>query len=115
MLSIVIWQLCVDSRSLSASLATPSSTAAKKVGMPSSTVTSAPRRRHTEPISSPITPEPISPSRRGTASSASAPALDKMRCSSNGTPGKARALDPVATMTCLPTKVSSVAPETLIS
>jgi hypothetical protein len=35
--------------------------------------------------------------------------------SSNGTPGSARALDPVATMICLPVSTSSLAPATWIS
>ena len=52
-------------KTFSASLATPSSTAPRKLGSASSTVTSAPRRRHTEPISSPITPEPTTPRRFG--------------------------------------------------
>ncbi len=61
-----IFRPCL-SKAFLASLATCSSTAARKVGMPSSTVTSAPRRRQTLPISRPITPEPITPSFFGTA------------------------------------------------
>jgi hypothetical protein len=53
-------------------------TAARKVGSASSTVTSAPRRRHTEPISRPMTPEPIRPSFFGTAPMRSAPSLLRM-------------------------------------
>ena len=44
----------------------------------------------------------------------SAPSLDRMFSSSNGVPGKARAFEPVATMTCLPINVFGRA-ATLIS
>ncbi len=98
-----------------ASLAICSSTAPRKVGSASSTVTSAPRRRHTEPISSPITPEPTTPRRFGTAAMSSAPSLESTRSSSNGAPGSARAFEPVATMTWRATSVSSAAPETFTS
>ncbi|MNT99597.1 hypothetical protein D3C72_2424830 [compost metagenome] len=83
--------------------------------MPSSTVTSVPRRRQTEPISRPITPAPIKPSFLGVAPRRSAPSFDRILSSSNGTPGSARALEPVATMTCLPVMDSSSLPATLIS
>jgi hypothetical protein len=63
---------------------------AQEGGQASSTVTSAPRRRHTEPISRPITPEPIRPSFLGTAPMRSAPSLLSTFSSSKGTPGKAR-------------------------
>ncbi len=103
------------SKAFLASLAICSSTAPRKVGRASSTVTSAPTRRHTLPISRPITPEPIRPSFFGTAWMASAPSLLSTLSSSKGTPGSARALEPVATMICLPTRVSLVAPVTAIS
>ena len=48
----------------------------------STTVTSAPSRRHTEPSSSPITPAPTTSSCSGTSSSASAPVEETMRFSS---------------------------------
>jgi hypothetical protein len=95
-------------------LAICSSTAPRKVGRPSSTVTLAPRRRHTEPISRPITPAPITPSLAGTASMASAPVFDRMIFSSNGAPGSSRAFEPVATITFLAVIVSVVVPDTLI-
>ena len=95
-----------------ASAATCASTAPRKVGSASSTVTSAPRRRHTEPISSPITPDPTMPSVFGTAPIASAPSLERMFFSSNGAPGSGRAFEPVATMTCFAFSVSPLAPET---
>jgi hypothetical protein len=98
-----------------ASLAIVSSTAPRKVGSASSTVTSEPRRRHTEPISSPMTPEPISPRRLGTDGIRSAPSFDRMFSSSNGAPGSARGFEPVATITCLARMLSSAAPATLIS
>jgi len=44
-----------------ASFATASSAAGRRVGRASSTVVCAPRRRHTLPISSPITPAPTTP------------------------------------------------------
>ena len=62
-----------------------------------------------------MTPEPISASFLGTAPMRSAPSFDRMFFSSKGAPGSARALEPVATTTCLPEMLSSVAPETLSS
>ena len=55
------------------------------------------------------------PSVFGTASIASAPSFDRMVFSSNGAPGSGRAFEPVATMTCLPVRVSGLAPPTAIS
>ena len=102
-------------KTFSASLAICSSTAPRKVGSASSTVTSAPRRRQTEPISRPITPEPTTPRRFGTAAMSSAPSLDRTFSSSKGASGSARAFEPVATMTCLADSVSSAAPATRTS
>ncbi len=45
----------------------------------------------------------------------SAPSFERMLVSSNGAPGSWRALEPVATITCLAVIVSSAAPATLIS
>ncbi|OIQ65535.1 hypothetical protein GALL_529050 [mine drainage metagenome] len=90
---------------LSASFATCASAAARKSGMASSRVTSAPRRRHTLPISSPITPAPITPRVLGTASMASAPSFDSTRCSSNSSPVRLRGTEPVARMICLPVRL----------
>jgi hypothetical protein len=59
---------------------------AQEGGQASSTVTSAPRRRQTEPISRPMTPEPIRPSFLGTAPMRSAPSLDSMFSSSKACP-----------------------------
>ncbi|MDT4888026.1 hypothetical protein FQZ97_1245280 [compost metagenome] len=78
-------------------------------------VTSEPSRRQTEPISSPITPEPISTIFLGTAPRRSAPSLESTTSSSNGVPGKARALEPVATMIWRAVSSSSFAPVTWIS
>ena len=103
-------------KALCASLAICSSTAPRKVGSASSTVTSAPRRRHTEPISRPITPEPITPSVFGTAAMRSAPSLLRMFSSSKGAPGSARAFEPVATMTCFADqRLAGLSPATAIS
>ena len=49
-----------------------------RLGSASSIVTSAPSRRHTEPISRPMTPEPTTPSVLGTPAMRSAPSLDRM-------------------------------------
>ena len=87
----------------------------RKVGSASSTTTSEPSRRHTEPISRPMTPEPMTPIFFGTVGMRSAPSLDSTLSSSKAAPGKARASDPVATITCLAVIVSSAAPATLTS
>ena len=69
-------------------------------------VTSAPSRRQTLPISSPITPAPMTARRLGTSGIASAPVLLRISFSSNSAPGSARGLEPVATITCLAETVS---------
>ena len=102
-------------KSFAASLAICSSTAPRNAGSASRTVTSAPRRRQTEPISRPITPAPMTPRRFGTSPIDSAPSLDRTRFSSNAAPGNARAFEPVATMTWRAISVSSADPPTLIS
>ena len=58
----------------------------------STTVTSAPRRRQTEPSSSPMMPAPITTSVLGTSGSDSAPVESTMRFWSTVTPGSARGL-----------------------
>ena len=106
-----IFSFCF-AKALAASFATCSSAAPRKFGSASSTVTSAPRRRHTEPISRPMTPEPMTPSRFGTCGMRSAPSFDSTSSSSKGAPGSARALEPVAMTTwracstCSPTLIS---------
>ena len=62
----------------------------------STTVTFAPRRRHTEPSSSPITPAPTTSRCSGTLSSASAPVDDTMRFSSISMPLSLATSEPVA-------------------
>ncbi len=62
----------------------------------STTVTWAPRRRHTEPSSSPITPAPTTSSFSGTLSSASAPVDETMRFSSISMPFRRATSEPVA-------------------
>ena len=61
-------------------------------------MTLLPSRDHTEPSSSPIYPPPITASRSGTRSSASAPVEDTIRRSSNAKPGSGMLSEPVATM-----------------
>ena len=98
-----------------ASLAICSSAAPRNVGRPSKMVTSVPSRRHTDPISRPITPAPITPSFFGVSAMRSAPALDRMVSSSNGTPGRARGLEPVAMMTWGANRVCGAGPPTPMS
>ncbi len=62
----------------------------------STTVTSAPRRAQTEPISRPITPAPIRMRRLGTDFSDKAPVLVTMRSSSTSIPGREVGSEPVA-------------------
>ena len=62
----------------------------------STTVTSAPSRRHTEPSSSPITPAPMTSSRLGTFGSDSAPVDDTTVFSSMSMPGSLATSEPVA-------------------
>lgn len=64
--------------------------------MNSTTVTSVPRRRQTEPISRPITPPPTTTSDLGTALSSRAPVEVTMVVSSTGTPGSFAGSEPVA-------------------
>ena len=67
----------------------------------STTVTSAPSRRQTLPISRPMKPPPITTSRFGTAASSSAPVEVTMRRSSTATPGSGMLSLPVAITMCL--------------
>ena len=62
----------------------------------STTVTSEPSRRHTEPSSSPITPAPTTRSFSGTLPSTSAPVDDTMRFSSMSMPLSRATSEPVA-------------------
>jgi hypothetical protein len=71
-------------------------------GSASRMVTSEPRRRHTLPSSRPITPEPITPRRLGTASTSSAPALSRISLLSYFAKGSSIGTEPAAMMTCLP-------------
>ena len=75
-------------KSFSASLLTAASQAPRKDGAISSTVTSAPRRRQTEPSSRPITPAPMTVSFFGTLSKARAPSLSHTSTLSTGTLGR---------------------------
>ncbi|MNC89795.1 hypothetical protein D3C83_57840 [compost metagenome] len=89
-----------------ASFATAASHAPRKAGSASRMVTSAPRRRQTLPSSRPITPAPITPRRLGVAPKASAPSLSHTSSLSTASPGRWRALEPVATITCFACTVS---------
>ena len=100
-------------KSFSASLAMAVSTVPRNAGNASSTVTSAPSRRQTLPISRPITPAPTTPSLRGTSGIASAPSLSSTRTLSKVTPGSARGFEPVAMMTCLAVSSAGFAPATV--
>ena len=62
----------------------------------STTPTSEPSRRHTEPSSSPITPAPTTSRRLGTFGSESAPVDETMFTSSMLTPGSFATSEPVA-------------------
>uniref|UniRef100_A0A8D9ANW7 Uncharacterized protein n=1 Tax=Cacopsylla melanoneura TaxID=428564 RepID=A0A8D9ANW7_9HEMI len=64
--------------------------------MYSTAVTSAPRRPHTEPSSSPITPAPITIIFLGTFFKLRAPVLDTTVSSSTSIPGNGVTSDPVA-------------------
>ena len=72
----------------------------------STTITLEPRRRHTEPSSSPMTPAPMTSIRSGTSSSTSAPVEETMRFSSMSMPGKRATSEPVAMTIALPSMVS---------
>ena len=100
-----IFRPCSLVKYLKASLAICWSAAARKVGAASRMVTSAPRRFHTEPISKPITPEPITPSLAGTSVRFSAPSLSSTFTLSTSTKGSGRGTEPVATITCLASMV----------
>ena len=100
-------RLCSLVKMRHASLATLSSAAARKPGSASRMTTFEPSRRHTLPSSSPITPAPITPSRSGTSVNASAPTLSQTSAWSTGTPGRWRALEPVATMTAFASATSA--------
>ena len=87
---------------LNASLAICWSAAGKKVGAASKICTSAPKRFHTEPISKPITPAPITPNFLGTAVKFNAPSLSNTLTLLMFTNcGKPRGAEPVAITTCL--------------
>mmetsp|Transcript_4544 Transcript_4544/g.18232 ORF Transcript_4544/g.18232 Transcript_4544/m.18232 type:complete len:228 (+) Transcript_4544:430-1113(+) len=77
------------------------------LGRNSTTVTSEPRRLHTEPISRPMYPPPMTTSLLGTSCSSSAPVDDTICSSSMGTPGRLATAEPVARMTFLAFRVSS--------
>ena len=62
----------------------------------STTVTSLPKRRHTEPSSRPITPAPITTRCLGASGRASAPVESRMRWLSIVTPGSGVGSEPVA-------------------
>ncbi len=79
-------------RALETSRSTPGVTRSRY----STTVTLAPRRRHTEPSSSPITPAPITISDLGISGSDRAPVESTMRFWSMVTPGSWEGSEPVA-------------------
>ena len=64
----------------------------------STTVTSAPRRRHTEPSSRPMMPAPMTISFFGTSGRDRAPVESTMRLLSTSTPGRPEGSEPVAMM-----------------
>ena len=99
-------------KSFFASFAIASSATPRNSGSASSTVTLAPSRRHTLPISRPITPAPTTPSVFGTSASASAPSLSSTRTLSIAVPGSGRGFDPVATITCFAASSAGLAPST---
>ena len=84
------------------------SAAAKKLGSASYTTTSAPRRRHTEPSSRPITPAPITPRRLGTAVKSSAPVESTIRSPSVLATGISIGTEPAARITFLAVIVVSL-------
>ena len=77
-------------------LATSASMPGRMRSRNSTTSTSDPSRRHTEPSSSPITPAPTTSMRFGTWGSASAPVDDTMVSSSISMPGNRATSEPVA-------------------
>lgn len=64
-----------------------------------------PRRAYTEPISSPITPPPMTINFLGTFSKANAPVEETNIFSSNGNPGNGVGSEPVAIRTFLALRV----------
>mmetsp|Transcript_4127 Transcript_4127/g.12887 ORF Transcript_4127/g.12887 Transcript_4127/m.12887 type:complete len:224 (+) Transcript_4127:1413-2084(+) len=80
------------------------------LGRNSTTVTSDPSRLHTEPISRPMYPPPMTTMRSGTDWSSSAPVEDTMVCSSMGTPGSSATAEPVARRTFFACSVSEPEP-----
>mmetsp|Transcript_8449 Transcript_8449/g.20031 ORF Transcript_8449/g.20031 Transcript_8449/m.20031 type:complete len:337 (-) Transcript_8449:60-1070(-) len=96
--------------SLCTSLATSRSLGNATWSVNSTTVTSAPRRDHTEPSSRPITPPPTTTSDSGTAPNSSAPVLDTTRCSSNLRNGSSVGALPVAITTLRARTVLSCSP-----
>mmetsp|Transcript_37497 Transcript_37497/g.84556 ORF Transcript_37497/g.84556 Transcript_37497/m.84556 type:complete len:228 (+) Transcript_37497:554-1237(+) len=64
----------------------------------STTVTSDPRRAHTEPNSRPMTPPPMTVSFSGTLSKVRAPVLETICFSSRSMPGRLTTSEPVASM-----------------
>ncbi len=103
-------------KTLAASAATCSSAAPRKTGSASSIVTSAPSRRHTLPISSPITPAPITPRRFGHFGERERTAIGKDQLLVKvGTRQRARQFEPVAMIACFASNVSAALPVTLIS
>ena len=79
-------------------VATSASMPAPTASRYSITVTSAPRRRQTEPSSSPITPAPMTISRFGTDGSDRAPVESTIRPATKSTPGRGVGSEPVAMM-----------------
>ena len=86
-------------RTFRASLAICSSAAGRNLSRASSTVTSAPRRAHTEPSSRPMTPAPITPSFFGTAWNSRAPVESTMMSSVSGAGGISTGREPEAMIT----------------
>mmetsp|Transcript_21850 Transcript_21850/g.70343 ORF Transcript_21850/g.70343 Transcript_21850/m.70343 type:complete len:223 (-) Transcript_21850:467-1135(-) len=90
-------------------LATSPSTPGQMRSRNSTTCTSAPNRRHTEPSSSPMMPPPMTTMRSGTLDSESAPVESTMRPASlsTGTGGNGVTSEPVAMTTFLASRVVS--------
>jgi hypothetical protein len=76
----------------------------------STTVTLAPRRRQTEPSSSPITPAPITIRLLGTSAMDRAPVESTMRLLSTVTPGRPEGSEPVAMTMFLASSAVSARP-----
>ena len=97
-----------------ASFDTAVSAAIRKVSRASRTVTSAPRRAHTEPSSRPITPAPITPRRFGTAWNSRAPVESTMTFWSTGAGGMSIGREPEARIT-FSASMTSVVPSALVT